>query len=369
MTEVIWLIRYSEIFLKSEPVRRSWEDILIRALEVRLPDCKISRERGRIWVIGDPNPKHFSQIFGIHSYSPCRKVSLDTLKEEASRYVKETGIQNAASFGLRVHRSGDHPFSSQDLAREIGGFIKKDLPEIRVDLSHPEYELHIEVRDQNCYLYTEILPGPGGVPLGASGTIVALHSGGIDSPVAMYMMMKRGCKIIPVYIKIAPFHDDRSEERARLIVEHLKQYQPDLTLQVIDDGYVYATRMKLKQKNLEKFACVLCKRHLYRKAAEIAMKAGAKGIVTGESLAQVASQTLDNLYVLDDAVTVPVYRPLIGFDKEDTIKIAREIGTFDLSIMQVPSCCCAIPFKPATTSERGRINQIETELLNDTNIG
>lgn len=365
MTEVIWLIRYSEIFLKSEPVRRSWEDILIRSLQERVPDCTITRERGRIWVFGDPDPIHFSHTFGVHSYSPCKKVPLEDLKEVAAVYADETGIRDARTFALRVHRTGEHPFTSQDLACDIGGHIKSYYPDLRVDLTNPEYELHIEVRDQTCYLYTEIIPGPGGVPLGASGTVVALHSGGIDSPVAIYMMMKRGCRILPVYVKIAPFHDDRSEERAQLIVEHLKQYQPDLKLRVIDDGHVYATRMKLKQKGLEKYACVLCKRHLYRIAEEIAMSTKAKGIVTGESLAQVASQTLDNLYVLDDSVSMPVYRPLIGYDKEDTIKVAREIGTFDLSIMQVPSCCCVIPFKPATTSERGRINQIETELLNE----
>jgi len=361
----IWLVRYSEIFLKSEPVRRSWEDILIRSLADRLPDCSVTRERGRIWISGPVDPDQLRYTFGVHSFSPCKKASLSDIKEEIARYAEETGIGKASTFALRVHRTGEHPFTSQELARDLGDHLRTVHPELRADLKNPEYELHIEVREQNCYFYTEIFPGPGGVPLGASGTLVALHSGGIDSPVAMYMMMKRGCKIIPVYIKIAPFHDDSSEERARLIVEHLKRYQPDLTLQVIDDGQVYANRMQLKKKGIEKYACVLCKRHLYRIAEDIGRKSGAKGIVTGESLAQVASQTLDNLFVLDDAVNVPVYRPLIGYDKEETITIARKIGTFDLSIMQVPSCCCAIPFKPATTSERERIQEIEDTLYSE----
>lgn len=358
----IWLVRYSEIFLKSEPVRRSWENILIKSLTIRLPDCSVTRERGRIWISGPVDPEQLSFTFGIHSFSPCRKIPISEIKEEIIRYTEETGISTTTTFALRIHRTGDHPFTSQELARDLGDQVRSFHPGLRADLKNPDYELHIEVRDQNCYLYTEIFPGPGGVPLGASGTLVTLHSGGIDSPVAMYMMMKRGCKIIPVYIKIAPFHDDSSEERARLIVEHLRRYQPDLSIHVNDDGQVYANRMQLKKKGLEKYACVLCKRHLYRIAEELALKTGAKGIVTGESLAQVASQTLDNLFVLDDAVDIPVYRPLIGYDKEETIAIARNIGTFNLSIMQVPSCCCAIPFKPATTSERGKIDEIESTL-------
>ncbi|HWQ67513.1 MAG TPA: tRNA uracil 4-sulfurtransferase ThiI [Methanospirillum sp.] len=367
MTDDIWLIRYSEIFLKSEPVRRSWEDILIKSLQLRLPDCTVTRERGRIWISGPVDPDQLRWTFGIYSFSPCKKTSLHDLPEDAAKYAEEKGIGSVSSFALRVHRTGEHAFSSQDLARDIGGFIGERFPKVRVNLKKPEFELQIEVRDQNCYLYTEIIPGPGGVPQGASGTLVALHSGGIDSPVAMYMMMKRGCIIIPVYIKIAPFHDDRSEERAELIVQHLRRYQPDLTLRVIEDGHVYSTRMQLKHKGLEKYSCVFCKRHLYRLAEEITVACGAKGIVTGESLAQVASQTLDNLFVLDAAVSVPVYRPLIGFDKEETIEIARKIGTFDLSILQVPSCCCAIPFKPATTSVRTRIEEIELDLLSANN--
>lgn len=358
----IWLIRYSEIFLKSEPVRRMWEDLLVHSLENKLPDCSVKKTRGRIWISGQVDPDKISHTFGVHSFSPCKSVPLSDLRIKIIPYAKKSGISSHRTFALRIHRTGHHLFNSQDLARELGALIQASWPDISVNLSNPEFELCVEVRDKDCYLYREVIPGPGGVPEGASGTLVALHSGGIDSPVAMYMMMKRGCIIHPVYIKIAPFHDDSSEERARLIVDHLKKYQPDLALRVIDDAHVYSTRMELKKRSLEKYACVLCKRYLYRVAEKIAEETGAKGIVTGESLAQVASQTLDNLFVLDDAVSIPVYRPLIGFDKEETIEMAKKIGTYDLSILQVPSCCCAIPFKPATTSKREKISDIESEL-------
>lgn len=362
MNTDIWLIRYSEIFLKSEPVRRVWEDLLIQSLQKKLPECHITKTRGRIWISGPVIPEKISQTFGVYSFSPCKNVHLTELNHAILKFAEESKITACDSFALRIHRSGDHSFSSQDLARDLGATIRQKWPDVKVNLTNPGLELFVEVRDDQCYLYREILPGPGGVPQGASGTLVALHSGGIDSPVAMYMMMKRGCIIHPVYVKISPFHDDRSEDRAQRIIEHLRKYQPDLTLRVIDDTHVYTTRMQLKQKDLEKYACVLCKRYLYRAAEEIAMEIGAKGIVTGESLAQVASQTLDNLFVLDDAVNIPVYRPLIGFDKEETIDYAKKIGTYDLSIMQVPSCCCAIPMKPATTSQREKIKQIESDL-------
>lgn len=361
----IWLIRYSEIFLKSEPVRKMWENLLIQSLQKKLPGCLITKTRGRIWISGSVDPEKIAHTFGVYSFSPCKTVDLSCLLEQVNPFAEESGINSYHTFAVCIHRTGNHPFTSQDLARVIGAQIQSSWPQVSVDLKYPEFELHIEIREENCYLYREVIPGPGGVPQGASGKVVALHSGGIDSPVAMYMMMKRGCIIHPVYIRISPFHDDRSEERSRLIIEHLRKYQPDITLQVIDDGHVYATRMQLKKKDLEKYACVLCKRHLYRVAEEIAKETGAKGIVTGESLAQVASQTLDNLYVLDDAVRIPVYRPLIGFDKEETIKVAQKIGTYNLSIMQVPSCCCAIPFKPATTSDREKIMQLEYELQSE----
>ncbi len=358
----IWLVRYSEIFLKSEPVRRTWENLLISSLKRKLPLCSISKTRGRIWISGEVDPDQIGYTFGVYSYSPCRMVALCDVRDQVIPYAHDASIQSHQTFAIRVRRTGKHSFSSQDLAREIGAQVCREWPHISVDLTNPDLELHIEIRDEVCYLYHEVFDGPGGVPEGASGKLVALHSGGIDSPVAMYMMMKRGCILYPVYIKIAPFHDDRSEERARLLISHLQRYQPDLTLNVIPDTRVYETRMKLQKRDLEKYCCVLCKRHLYRIAEEYAQEVGAKGIVTGESVAQVASQTLDNLYVLDDAVHIPVYRPLIGFDKEETIQIAKQIGTFQLSIMQVPGCCSVIPFRPATTSEREKISHLEEEI-------
>ena len=362
MTEEIWLVRYSEIFLKSEPVRRIWEDLLVKSLRNKLPDCMVTKTRGRVWISGPVDPEKISHTFGVRSFSPCREVRLSDLKENLLLFAKDSGISSYNSFAIRIHRVGTHSFNSRELARDLGGLISESWPHLIVDLTNPELELFVEVRDDRCFLYNKVIIGPGGIPQGASGTLVALHSGGIDSPVAMYMMMKRGCIIHPLYIKISPFHDDSSEERARLIVKHLKRFQPEMSLRVIEDIHVFTTRTQLRKRDQEKYACVLCKRYMYRTAEQYAKEIGAKGIVTGESLAQVASQTLDNLYVLDDAVSTPVYRPLIGFDKEETIVVAEKIGTYTLSIMQVPGCCCSIPMKPATTSKRKMIDQLESDL-------
>jgi thiamine biosynthesis protein ThiI len=359
MTPDLWLVRYSEIFLKSEPVRRSWEKMLQTALAKRMPDAMVTRERGRIWITGAVEKDVLEHTFGIASYSPCRKTTVKTLIPDAVRYAEEAGCGNVRTFAVRVHRVGTHPFTSQEIAGEIGAAVCARWPDLRVNLKEPDFTLRIEIRENNAYLFHEEFVGPGGLPGGSAGTMVSLLSGGIDSPVATYLMMKRGVFIIPVYIRIHPFHDDRSEERVRILVDVLKVYQPEINLIVIEDSTVYENRMLLRKMDLERYSCVLCKRHLYRTAETIARERKANGIITGESLAQVASQTADNLAAIDRSVSLPVYRPLIGFDKEETILIARRIGTFEPSILPVPSCCCTIPFRPATTCTAEKAEALE----------
>jgi thiamine biosynthesis protein ThiI len=236
-----------------------------------------------------------------------------------------------------------------------------------VDLDRPDLELHVEIREGDCYLFTEVIQGTGGLPLGVEGSLVALVSGGIDSPVAAWMMMKRGCRIIPIYVALESFLDDDARARAEKVVEVLRVYQPDIRLQVIPDSFLACAKKELARWDLEKYTCLICKRRMYRIAGAVAREKGAKGIVTGESLGQVASQTLDNLFVLNDAVDLPVYRPLIGLDKEEIIRIAREIGTFGSSTVQVKGCQ-AVPKKPSTSAVLEKIREIEVSLDCDTEI-
>ncbi len=357
----LWLVRYGEIFLKSDYVRRQWEKVLVRNIHEVLPGCRVRSERGRIWVTGPVDRELLRRIFGIVSFSPVVRCPLDLLEETLLSLAEDRGAKQLRTFAIRIRRVGTHPFTSQEKAVELGNLVRKAFPGLGVDLENPDLELHVEIREDTCYLYTEVIPGAGGIPLGVEGTLVALVSGGIDSPVAAWMMMKRGCRIVPLFVSLRGIAGEDIRARAGRVAEALAAYQPGLRLVVIDDPYLACAREQLARGHLEKFTCILCKRRMYRVAGALARERGAKGIVTGESLGQVASQTLDNLAVLDEAADFPVYRPLIGLDKEEITRIAREIGTFGASTEKAAGCA-AVPPKPATTADAARIREIEAML-------
>jgi tRNA uracil 4-sulfurtransferase len=356
-----WLVRYSEIFLKSDPVRRQWEDVLITNIREVMPDIHVRNERGRIWLDGDVKPDRLKNIFGIVSFSEVEHIKIDELEQFLPDYCRRHGIEKAKTFAIKIKRVGTHAFSSNDKAIEYGNLLRNEFPYLKVNLALPDKEIHIEIRANEVYLYDNVIKGVGGLPLGVEGTLVALVSGGIDSPVAAWMMMKRGCRIIPLFIALDTFLDETTIAKAKRVVEMLAQYQPGIELVIVRDSYLAAAKEQLVHRHLEKYTCIFCKRRMYRVATAYANTIGAKGIVTGESLGQVASQTLDNLLVLTDAAEIPIYRPLIGFDKEEVIKIAREIGTFDQSISHA-SGCTAVPKGPSTKARLDAIRDIESTL-------
>lgn len=356
-----WLVRYSEIFLKSDPVRRRWEDALIRNIREMMPGVSARNERGRIWLSGDVDPEILKNVFGIVSFSPVEHVRVGEIGDCLPDFCRRHEFDQARTFAVRVKRVGTHAFSSNDKAIEYGALLRKEFPNLKVNLAMPEKEIFIEIRENEAYLYDAVIKGPGGLPVGVEGTLVALISGGIDSPVAAWMMMKRGCRILPLFIALDTFLDDSTVARARRVVEVLKTFQPDIELTVVSDSYLVKAREELVLRHQEKYTCIFCKRRMYRIASAFARNKGAKGIVTGESLGQVASQTLDNLLVLDDAAEIPIYRPLIGFDKEDAIQIARKIGTFPESVSPA-SGCRAVPKGPSTAAKLEKIREIEAEL-------
>ena len=357
MTE-LWLVRYSEIFLKSDPVRREWEKALTKNIREVLPGCRVRSERGRIWIEGPVDTEKLRRVFGIVSFSPATRCSLGDLNESLLDLCRRRGVEGLRTFGIRMRRVGTHPFTSQEKAVELGDLVRGEFPYLEVDLKRPDLEIHVEIREGDCYLYTEVIRGAGGLPLGVEGSLVALVSGGIDSPVAAWMMMKRGCRILPIFVALGSFLEDDARVRAGKVVEVLRMYQPDIRLRVIPDSYLACAKKELVRQGLEKFTCLICKRRMYRIAEAVAREEGAKGIVTGESLGQVASQTLDNLFVLNDAAGLPVYRPLIGLDKEEITRMAREIGTFQSSTIQIKGCQ-AVPKKPSTSAVLEKIQEIE----------
>ncbi|MDD1671230.1 MAG: tRNA 4-thiouridine(8) synthase ThiI [Methanomicrobiales archaeon] len=366
MTE-LWLVRYSEIFLKSDPVRREWENVLTRNIRDVLSGCRVRSERGRIWIEGPADTERLRRVFGIVSFSPVTRCSLGDLNESLLDLCRRRGVKGLRTFGIRMRRVGTHPFTSQEKAVELGNLVRGEFPHLEVDLKRPDLELHVEIREGDCYLYTEVIRGAGGLPLGVEGSLVALVSGGIDSPVAAWMMMKRGCRILPIFVALGSFLDDDARVRAGKVVEVLRSYQPDIRLRVIPDSFLACAKKGLVRQGLEKFTCLICKRRMYRIAEAVAREEGAKGIVTGESLGQVASQTLDNLLVLNDAAGLPVYRPLIGLDKEEITRLAREIGTFGSSTAPVKGCQ-AVPKKPSTSAVLEKIQEIEGSLDCDREI-
>ncbi len=356
-----WLVRYSEIFLKSDPVRRQWENVLIANILEVMPGIHVRNERGRIWLDGDVKPELLKKVFGIVSFSEVEHVKLDEIEASLPDYCRRHGIDKAKTFAIKMKRVGTHAFSSNDKAIEYGNLLRSEFPHLKVNLANPDTEIHIEIRDNEAYLYDKVTKAVGGLPLGVEGTLVALVSGGIDSPVAAWMMMKRGCRILPLFVTLDTFLDDTTIARAQRVVAQLAQYQPGIELTVISDSYLAAAKAELVSRHLEKYTCIFCKRRMYRVATAYADRVGAKGIVTGESIGQVASQTLDNLVVLTDAAEIPIYRPLIGFDKEDTIQLARQIGTFTESTSSAAGCK-AVPVGPSTKAKLEVIREIESKL-------
>jgi len=359
--KIQWLIRYSEIFLKSDPVRRQWENVLIANIQKVLPKVHVHTERGRIWLDGDVNPDLLKNIFGIVSFSQVEHITIEELAQFLPDYCRRHGMLTVKTFAIRMKRVGTHPFSSNDKAIEFGTLVKREFPHLKVNLARPDIEIHIEIRENDVYLYDTVTPGVGGLPPGVEGTLVALVSGGIDSPVAAWMMMKRGCRIVPLFVALDTFLDETNPAKAKRVTATLAQYQPGIDLVVVRDGYLAAAKAELARMHREKYTCLFCKRRMYRIASAYAESIGARGIVTGESLGQVASQTLDNLLVLTDAADMPVYRPLIGLDKEEIITIARRIGTFDLSISPA-SGCTAVPHGPSTKARLSDIREVERTL-------
>lgn len=364
------LVAYGEIALKSRPVRRRLENILVKHVGSALKRAgfdghRVLRRYGRLYVEGAPAKaaETIAKVFGVVSVMPSSKTKsdfssvLELVVEVASERIRE-----GQSFAVRPRVVGDHPYSSRDLAVEVGSAVLEAMSDngVYVDLDEPDVTLYIEVRDRDAFVYTCIVNGVGGIPYGTQGRLVSLFSGGIDSPVAAWLTMKRGAEALPLLLDQRPHVGDDYIGRACKAFEAVSQYAPSGEF-----GLYAAPFDKVMSRILEspvpRLRCILCKRAMYRVAAAFAEEIKALGIVTGESLGQVASQTLHNLYVLDDVVELPVFRPLIGMDKVEIENIARKIGTYDVSARNVNGCT-VVPNKPATRSRIVDVANLEQGL-------
>ena len=363
------MVRYGEIGIKSEQVRITYERLLVKNIEAMLRENGIqfegvSRERGRIFVqTSDPGaPEAISRVFGVVSVSPVAVTGTD-IKEvcDIAATLGREMIGQGQSFAIRARRAGAHPFTSQEIGRMCGDAVfeavKSQNP--RVDLTRPDHEIFVEMRENRSYVFSRVIKGVGGMPLGSQGKMVALISGGIDSPVAAWLMMKRGCDLVPVFFNNGLFSDKAYTERAMDTIKKLKEWAPGHSFKVYEVPHGDSLREFIERGNV-RYTCVFCKHMMYKAAVAIAKKENAHGLVTGSSLGQVASQTSDNLMLEHFMIDFPIYHPLIGLDKNEIVEIARKIGTFDISIRPA-SCCKAVPPHPSIHGRMKEIVRIESE--------
>ena len=347
------IARYGEIGVKSSGVRSQFEKRLVKNIKATF-DCSVDRNQGRIYIY----PKQFDEgieklnmVFGVVSYSPAvsTQFTFDKLNETLTSYVEQLMSENVldinTKFAIKCRRVGTHDVSSQEIAAYCGSVVK-NVVDAPVDLSNPDLTIFVEVRDDDAYIFHEKIKGPGGLPLGTQGKVVCLISSGIDSPVAAYLMMKRGCEVIALHCNNDPFSGPKVTENFNLLIDRLDEYANGSTIKrrVIDYGEYLTVA---KQKAPEKMTCVLCKSGMYRIAEKLAQKLGADAIVDGSSIGQVASQTLPNILATRYGVDIPILSPLIGLDKEEITEIAIKIGTFEISKLD-DGGCSAVPRYPMT---------------------
>ncbi len=361
------VVHYHEIALKGDNrplfVRQLIENI--QQATLRLGVQKIVAPRGRIILFLEEGANwaeivaRLKSVFGIANYSPAwrRSTGYEAIEETIAALIPQKAF---ASFRMSARR-GDksYPIRSQELNERLGRFVEEKSG-ARVDLENPERTFHVEILPREALIYTEKHKGPGGLPVGVSGPVAALISGGIDSPVASYQMMKRGCTVSFIHFHSYPFVTKASWEKAEELVEHLTAYQFNSRLYAVPFGEVQRQIVTSAPPALR---VVLYRRFMVRIAQTLARRERAKALLTGESVGQVASQTLENLSVIEEAAELPILRPLIGFNKDEIIAVAQEIGTYSISIQPDQDCCrLFIPPHPAVRARLEQIHQAEAKL-------
>ena len=352
----IILVRYTEIHLKGLN-RPFFEKKLIANMKSSLKGipCKIYHEQGRIYVHSVPDDcfdeaiDRLRRVFGIHSLSPAYVVDKDwdnvvnTCYELMEKEIERSG---KTSFKVFARRSDKHYFMNSDaINREMGGLMLERFPCLHVDIHNPEIKLCIEIRD-SAYVYCEEIPCANGMPIGSAGKATLLISGGIDSPVAGYMMAKRGLILSAVHFYSYPYTSERARDKVVELAGLLSKYAGPIRLFLVPFTDI---QMKIYDECPEKETTVIMRRLMMKIAERIAVSEESRALITGEALGQVASQTLESLCVTNDAVSMPVFRPLIGFDKDEIMELARKIGTYETSILPYEDCCTVfVPKHPVT---------------------
>lgn len=371
MKKVI-LVRVGEIILKGLN-RHVFEDKLIANMKKVLNGIgkvRVTKSQSRIYVEPEQEEYEFdaamerlTKVFGIVSVSPVWKIDTDfeEIKKHALKMAKDLVERKGyQTFKVETKRGDKRfPMDSPEICREVGAHILSNIPSLKVDVNQPSFILYVEVREFS-YIYSEIIPSHGGMPLGTNGKAMLLLSGGIDSPVAGWMMAKRGVEIEAIHFYSYPYTSERAKEKVIELTKILTAYCYQIQLHIVPFTEI---QLAINEKCPEDHMTVIMRRVMMQIAERIANSTGSLALVTGESMGQVASQTMQSLAVTNAVVTMPVFRPLIGMDKNEVIDIARKINTFETSILPYEDCCTVFVAKhPKTKPQLETVKKAESHL-------
>ena len=370
MKEII-LIKLGEIVLKGLN-RKNFEDVLIKNLRQKLTKAgsftiKIAQSTIRVTPCQEDCDMETAcelvgKTFGITAYSRAcvAQKTLEDIQEKCVEYLEEE-LSEAQTFKVEAKRSDKKfPLKSPEICEQVGGYILEHFPHLKVDVHHPEITVTVEVRDFGAYIRGGVQKGAGGIPVGTGGKAVILISGGIDSPVASYMMAKRGLELTAVHFASPPYTSERAEEKVQRLLEIVSGYAGKIIMYTVPFTEI---QEQIKEKCPEELFTIIMRRFMMRISEQIARQKDCHALITGESLGQVASQTLKAIGCTDIVCEMPVFRPLIGMDKDEIVAISRKIGTFDTSIEPYEDCCTVFtPKHPRTKPVLKHVEQAENEL-------
>ena len=362
-----FLIKYAEIGVKGKN-RFMFEDALVTQIRHALKDIDgdfmVVKESGRIYATAeseydfDEAVEALRRIFGIAAICPMVQVDdcgYEDLKKQVLAYVDKN-----FTFKVNARRGNKkYPVNSDQINRDLGEVILDTFPETRVDVHQPEVMLHVEVRNR-INIYSKVIPGPGGMPVGTNGKAMLLLSGGIDSPVAGYMISKRGVKIDAVYFHAPPYTSERAKQKVVDLAKLVSKYSGPIHLHIVNFTDI---QLYIYDQCPHEELTIIMRRYMMRIAERLAADAGAQALITGESIGQVASQTMQSLAATDAACTMPVFRPVIGFDKQEIVDVAEKIGTYETSVLPFEDCCTIFVAKhPVTKPNLKMIERSEEKL-------
>ena len=368
------LIKYAEIGTKGKN-RFLFEDALMKQIRCALKPVdgtfEVTKEAGRIYVQADGEYDYedaveaLKRVFGIAWICPMfqtEEKDFEKLKKQVAEYVGAVYPDRHKTFKVDSRRADKkYPVSSEQMNRDLGEVILEAYPEMRVDVHHPDILLRVEVRNV-VNIYSEMIPGPGGMPVGTNGKAMLLLSGGIDSPVAGYMIAKRGVKIDAVYFHAPPYTSERARQKVVDLAELVSHYAGPMQLHVVNFTDI---QLYIYEQCPHEELTIIMRRYMMRIAEAIAKETGSLALITGESIGQVASQTVQSLAATNDVCTMPVFRPVIGFDKQEIVDISEKIGTYETSIEPYEDCCTIFVAKHPVTKPNIHVIRNSEEKLQD----